>query len=332
MTKKVTIKTISAASGVSTSIVSRILSGKASQYRIAEKTTQKVMDIARKLDYRPNYFAKSLNSAQTFSIGLVFANSVDAFLGTIMEGVESRLRGTDYQMVVATCDNSPELEQLELDRMFYRQVDGIIIYPSARTFTGNYSTEHFSRQKKDTPMVVIGREIPVKANFVLFSDYEAGVEAAEIFLKSGCHRFGAVSLYRDCSSDRARIDGFTGTLQKAGVGKDNIIVLTATPGAMPTKSELKKLAGIDALFGVNSSLLINYAAALIDNKLVAKLKCYSLGGEIFQNLLPFSGTFRPMPGREMGWQAADILLNDIESDNHELSTKYLDWPDAVTID
>jgi DNA-binding LacI/PurR family transcriptional regulator len=331
MTKKVTIKTISEASGVSTSIVSRILSGKAAQYRIAEKTTKKVMDIAGELNYRPNYFAKSLNSTQTFNIGVVFANSVDGFLGTIMEGVESRLRGTDYQMVVATCDNSPELEQLELDRMFYRQVDGIIIYPSARTFTGNYSTEHFSRQKKDTPMVVIGREIPVKANFVLFSDYEAGVEAAEIFLKSACRRFGAVSLYRECSSDGNRIAGFTETLLKAGVSKDNIIVLTAKPGAMPAKSELKKLAGIDALFGVNSSLLINYAAALINNKLISNLKCYSLGVEIFQQMLPFSGTFRPMPGREMGWQAADILLDDIESDRHELCKKHLAWPDAVTI-
>jgi len=331
MTKKVTIKTISEASGVSTSIVSRILSGKAAQYRIAEKTMQKVMSIAKKLNYRPNYFAKSLNSAQTFSIGVVFANSVDAFLGTIMEGVESRLRGTDYQMVVATCDNSPELEQLELDRMLYRQVDGIIIYPSAEAFIGDYSVEHFSRQKKDTPLVVIGREIPMKANFVLFSDYEAGVEAAEIFLKSGCRRFGAVNLYKRCSSERSRIAGFTETLIKNGVAQENIIISTAVPDDNPAESELKKLAGIDALFGVNSSVLINYAAALVKNKLVSKLQCYSLGVEDFQRLLPFSGTFRPMPSREMGWQAADILLNDIESDRHDFTTKHLTWPESITI-
>jgi DNA-binding LacI/PurR family transcriptional regulator len=234
-------------------------------------------------------------------------------------------------MVVATCDNSPELEQLELDRMFYRQVDGIIIYPSAQAFTGDYSMEHFSRQKKDTPLVVIGREIPLKANFVLFSDYEAGVEAAEIFLKSGCRRFGAVNLYTGCSSERNRVAGFTETLIKNGVAQENIIISTAVPGDNPAESELEKLAGIDALFGVNSSVLINYAAALVKNKLVSKLRCYSLGVEGFQRLLPFSGTFRPMPGREMGWQAADILLSDIESDHHDFATKHLAWPEAVTI-
>lgn len=331
MTKKVTIKTISEASGFSTSIVSRILSGKAQQYRIAEKTTQKVMAIAKELNYRPNYFAKSLNSTQTFNIGVIFANSVGAFLGTIMEGVESRLRGTDYQMVVATCDNSPELERLELDRMFYRQVDGIIIYPSALTFDKNYPTEHFQQQKQNTPLVVIGREIPVKASFVLFSDYEAGAEAAEIFLKSGCRRFGAATLPIKCSSDRDRVKGFTETLEKAGVKKENIIVSTTDADNTPSQSELKRLAGIDALFAVNSSLLINYADTLAKNNLVSKLQCYSLGIERFQHMLPFSGTFRPMPGREMGWRAADILLHDIESDKHDLSQVRLPWPESLTV-
>jgi LacI family transcriptional regulator, galactose operon repressor len=331
MTKKITIKTISEASGVSTSIVSRILSGKAQQYRIAEKTRKKVMDIAKELNYRPNYFAKSLNSAQTFNIGVIFANSVGAFLGTIMEGVESRLRGTDYQMVVATCDNSPELERMELDRMFYRQVDGIIIYPSALTFDNNYPTEHFQQQKQNTPLVVIGRKIPIEANFVLFSDYEAGVEAAEIFLKSGCRRFGAANLPIKCSSDRDRIKGFTETLEKAGIKKKNIIVSNATADGMPSESELKLLDSIDALFAVNSSLLINYADTLKKNNLVSDLKCYALGVERFQHMLPFSGTFRPMPGREMGWQAAETLLHDIESDKHNLSIKRLAWPEAITI-
>jgi len=331
MTKKITIKTISEASGVSTSIVSRILSGKAKEYRIAEKTTQKVLDIAKELNYRPNYFAKSLNSTQTFNIGVIFANSVGAFLGSIMEGVESRLRGTEYQMVVATCDNSPELERMELDRMFYRQVDGIIIYPSALTFDKNYPTEHFQQQQQNTPLVVIGREIPVKANFVLFSDYEAGAEAAENFLQSGCRRFGAVTMPIKCSSDRDRIMGFTESLQKAGVSKENIIISVAGADSMPVESELNRLSDVDCLFAVNSSLLISYADALTKNNLVSNLKCYSLGVERFQNMLPFSGTFRPMPGREMGWQAAETLLRDIESDKHDFSIKRLPWPAAVTV-
>ncbi len=332
MTQKITIKTLSEASGVSTSIVSRILSGKAHQYRIADKTTQKVLAIAKKLNYRPNYFAKSLNSAQTFNIGVIFANIIDAFLGSIMEGVESRLRGTDYQMVVATCDNSPELERMELDRMFYRQVDGIIIYPSALTFDTNYPTEHFQQQKQNTPLVVIGRKIPVEADFILFSDYEAGAEAAEIFLEAGCHRFAAAHFPIKCSSDHDRIKGFTETLEKAGVNKNNIIISAANADGMPSEKELKRLEGIDALFAINSSLAINYADMLKRSNLTSNLKCYSLGIDPYQRMLPVSGTFRPMPGREMGWQAAETLLRHIESDNHKRSIKRLAWPDAVRID
>ena len=34
-----------------------------------------------------------------------------------MEGVESFIRDTEYQMVVATCENNPDLEKEEIRRM-----------------------------------------------------------------------------------------------------------------------------------------------------------------------------------------------------------------------
>ncbi len=332
MSKKVTIKTISEASGVSTSIVSRILSGKAKQYRVAEKTTEKVMAIARKLNYRPNYFAKSLNSTRTFNIGLIFANSVDSFLGSIMEGVEASLRGTECQMVVATCENSPDVEQLEIDRMLYRQVDGIIIYPSAMPSGVTYPIKHLQKIRAgSTPLVVIGREIPVEADFVLFDDFAAGREAAEIFLQKGCRKFGALTLPIECSSDNDRIAGFTSTLESAGITQNDIIISVSGANRMPDTAEIKRLREIDALFAVNTSLLINYADALVKAGKKNDFQCYALGVEDFQHMLPFSGTFRPMPGREMGRQAADILLNIIDTGNPEYSVQRLPWPPAVNI-
>ncbi len=332
MKKKVTIKTISESAGVSPSIVSRIFSGKAKQYRIAQKTERKVLALAEKLGYRPNYFAKSLNSTQTFSIGLIFANTVDSFLGSIMEGVEARLRDTEYQMVVATCDNSPELERVELERMLYRQTDGIIIYPSALPLGEVYPTAHLAQQKaKPTPFVVIGREIPFESDFVLFSDYEAGELAARNFLDTGCRKFAAVTLPIECSSNRDRIKGFTETLEKAGIDKNNIVVSVANPDNSPKRSDLKKLEGTDAMFAINSSLLVEFAHTLAKAGVISSLKGYAPGMESFQHLLPLSGTFLPMPGREMGWQAADILLDKIISGNRDFMVKRLDWPEPVII-
>ena len=203
--KNINIKQLSEIVGVSPSTVSRILSGNAAKYRIAAATEKRVMEKAAELGYRHNYFAHTLNTGRTFNIGLIFANKIDSFLGSIMEGVESRLRSTKYQMVVATCENKLAWEQEEIDRMFYRQVDGIIIYPSAPPIGQKYPTEHLRSQgAKDIPLVVVGRQIAIDTDHVLFSDYEAGKRAAENFLASGCKTFAFITLKIECAANCQR--------------------------------------------------------------------------------------------------------------------------------
>lgn len=305
------IKMISALCGTSACTVSRVLSGRAAEFRISEATAQHIREVAGKANYRPNYLARSLNTGRTFNIGLVFANTVDNYLGNIMEGVESHLRGTEYQTVVATGENDIRLQDLALRRMLHRLVDGIILYPQALPSGRTYELpEPVGKPKRHAPIVLIGRAIPVERDQVMMRDYEVGVETARYFLDLGCRRFACLTRPTNCSSDRGRQRGFTETLRKAGIPASRRLVVEEADG--PSAEGLRKIQSADALFGVNSRLLLDTVMGLRALKDVRSLRLVSVGaveGGAFMDLQLRTWT---IPGRQIGAQAARLLLWRLE--------------------
>lgn len=325
---RLNLRSISKLCGVSTCTVSRVLSGRAAEFRISEATAEKVLAVARKAGYRPNYLAQSLNIGRTYKIGLVFANSVDAFLGSIMEGVEARLRSTAYQMVVATCDNSPEIQDQELTRMLHRQVDGVILYPPAlpqgRT---RRAPAALDPRRVRTPVVVIGRAIPLESDEVMFADYEAGAGVAKHFLERGCRRFAIITHRTDCSSDLGRQQGCAETLGKNGVPSSRIAVIAEDGG--PSAAALGKLAKADAAFGVNTGLLLDYVARLRD---VRRMRLASVGVVQGADLMGLDLKMLVPPTREMGEQAAETLLWRLEHPRAACTQIELPMSEVVTGD
>ena len=62
--KKISLKDIAEAAGVSTALVSFVLNGKKKEYRVGEETAQRILKIANEMNYQPNLAAKSLRSEE----------------------------------------------------------------------------------------------------------------------------------------------------------------------------------------------------------------------------------------------------------------------------
>ncbi len=54
---------------------------------VSEKTRQKILNLAKKLDYQPNYVAKSLISKRSYTIGLIVNNIADPFSPELALGI-----------------------------------------------------------------------------------------------------------------------------------------------------------------------------------------------------------------------------------------------------
>ena len=77
--KKISLKDIAEAAGVSTALVSFVLNGKKKEYRVGEETAQRILKIANEMNYQPNLAAKSLRSGKTETIGLVVSDISNPF-------------------------------------------------------------------------------------------------------------------------------------------------------------------------------------------------------------------------------------------------------------
>src|SRR5438445_9701659 len=67
----VTLKAVAAHLGLSPGTVSAVLNDAPSAKHIPKVTRERIVAAARKLDYRPNFFARSLRKQRTFTIGVI---------------------------------------------------------------------------------------------------------------------------------------------------------------------------------------------------------------------------------------------------------------------
>lgn len=119
-----TIHDVARRAGVSTSTVSRSLSGGS---RVSEETRERVRRIAGELGFRPSRSAQALRSSRSGTIGLLAPNlenpiSYDHLRATIRKAHEY-----GYTVLVGDGQESPEIQDAELARMRDYRVDGVII-------------------------------------------------------------------------------------------------------------------------------------------------------------------------------------------------------------
>jgi DNA-binding LacI/PurR family transcriptional regulator len=118
---------IAAATGVSRSTVSRILSKAPLQVAISPRTRQRVQAAARNLGYRPNPLARALRGAPTMLLGAIVRDITDPFFAGAIEAVSGEARARGYNIVLGHA-HARATEALALATMLEaRQCDAILL-------------------------------------------------------------------------------------------------------------------------------------------------------------------------------------------------------------
>src|SRR5215470_9279667 len=93
---KVTLKTIADFLGLTPGTVSAALNNSAAARSIPERTKKRIITAAKELNYRPNYFARSLRLQRTYTIGVIAEEIGDAYGAMVISGVEEYLRQHNF--------------------------------------------------------------------------------------------------------------------------------------------------------------------------------------------------------------------------------------------
>lgn len=205
----VTVLDVAREAGVSPSTVSRILNGTA---RVTSDKRSAVEAAIRKLDFRPNLFARSLKTGTTMTVGILTQDVESPFYGRAMKGIEAGLAGTGYApiMVSGHWNAAEEAERVRL--LMARRIDGLVI------LTGHLDDRQIAEFARHQPIVVTGRQLDAPQVRALTLDQEAGGHLATRHLLSLGHRriahIAGPSDHTDATDRRA---GYERALREAGI-------------------------------------------------------------------------------------------------------------------
>jgi len=174
--------------GVSRTTASYVINGKAKQYRVSDKTVEKVMAVVREHNYHPNAVAAGLRAGRTRSIGLVIPDLENTSYTRIANYLERQARQRGYQLLIACSEDQPDNEMRCVEHLLQRQVDAIIVstaLPPEHPFYQRWATDPF-------PIIALDRALDPD-HFI--SVVGADQEDAEMLSRELRHFTGDAVLY-----------------------------------------------------------------------------------------------------------------------------------------
>jgi DNA-binding LacI/PurR family transcriptional regulator len=322
---------------LSQTTVSLVLNNSPSAKSIPPETRQRVMEAAERLNYRPNYFARSLRQSRSMSVGVLAPDLSEGYFTRVMSGVVEQLTAAHYFYFTACHDWKKELIEQYPRMLVERAVDGFLLLNTPADAI-----------QVPVPVVAISAHSAVENVTNIVLDHHAAVEQALKHLYELGHRKIAFmrgpraipdSEYRwesilevgremGLKIDPAhviRIDT-AGWSMKAGIHP-----MAPEIGYKPMKALLEKSRDFTAIFCFNDISAIGAIRALKDAGCSVPGDVSVVGFDDIQSAAystPSLTTVR-QPLMEMGRRGAEILLDRIAHKEKEYPGEITMMPELI---
>ena len=106
--------------------MSAVLNNAPSSKHIPKVTRERIVAAARKLDYRPNFFAQTLRKHRTYTLGVIAHEIGDGYSASIIAGIEDSARQRNYFFVTGVHRHDVELFEKYSRLLLQRGAEAII--------------------------------------------------------------------------------------------------------------------------------------------------------------------------------------------------------------
>ena len=196
-----TILDVARAAGVSLGTVSNVLNGRSN---VSARRRASVDAAIATLGYVPNGLAQSLRRQRSRVIGLCMPLSSNAYFAALLEAFETIAAAQGYELMQVLSRHDPALELRRVRALIARQVDGLIVVPSA---DAHATFEAIAAA--GLPAVMVDRTAAdERFDYVTLDDRGAMAEATHALLRAGHRRLLFVVRHPNLVTTRERIGGF----------------------------------------------------------------------------------------------------------------------------
>lgn len=321
MPRRVTIDDVARLAEVHKATVSRALNAQ-TRDQVNAETLKRVKRAARQLGYVPNAMARSLRTSRSMTIGVIIPDLMNPIFPPIIRGIEHVLQAQGYTVLIANTDSHDDVEISVFESLLQRRVDGFILA------TGRLDDQPVVDEavSADVPVVLVNRGSGLGGFPLVGGDNASGIDMAVSHLVELGHRHVLHAAGPpNFSTTRSRAEAFEIAATRAAVEHDTMYAKALTIEAgVDVAAEILGRGGRCPTALVAGNDLV--ALGLIRRLRAAGLHCPENVSVVGFNDMPFAEDFWPplttvhMPLREIGSEAARLLLRGIEAGEQEGAT------------
>lgn len=265
--KKTTIKTIAQKAGVTPASVSLALNDRPG---LSPQTRQKIIRIAKELNYQPDLVARSMIKKKSQTIGLLVNNVSDPFFARMVDIVETVADNNGYSVIVCNVHNNSDLEKRHIDILDGKRVDGMVIAAV------NCDSPHIKNLvEKDYPLVfvhrrVYDREVSKRVHHIILDNHNAGYDAVTHLFRLGHDRIAVLAGTLKSSANVERTEGVKKALQEHGIFNSSCIVEcnnSKEEAYVATEKLIRNKKPPTAFFALDDDMAVSSREALLKNGL-----------------------------------------------------------------
>lgn len=261
----VTLKDIARETGLSQATVSLALAGSP---LVSEKTGKRVQEAAERMGYVPNAAARNLVGRASDTVGLIVPDISNPYFGALAQEIDGSTRKFGCRLLIATSNDSHEIEKEIIDQFVSNRVKGVLIAPT------NYDVVHteFIRklEKYDIKYLFVTSYYQnIKAPCVMTDLEKGSFDLVNYLLDLGHEDIYMLGADRDIIPTYSRAEGYRRAYRAHGLEADearfvNCISTTFERAYGATLQLLADAANLDAIICINDIMALGTLRALLD--------------------------------------------------------------------
>ena len=255
--KRVTIRDVAAAAGVSHQTVSRVLNRRPD---VADETRARVWQVIEEMNYRPSAIARSLSQQRSLTLGIVTAGLKYVGPSHTLNGITKQAEALGYTLLLKELPDfhANDVQPL-LNSLLERRVDGILWAVPEVGDNRGWLEKQLDRLAM--PMIFMTMEARPGVSTVAIDNYAGGRIATEHLLQQGFRHIAHISGPLDWWEARQRQAGWRDALLAAGVPKGQLHTEEGTWSSASGERAIGRLLAsypeMDAVFAGNDQMALS---------------------------------------------------------------------------
>lgn len=209
---KVTIKDVAREAEVSVATASMAINNKRG---VNAETRNKVLKIAQKLAYVPNYSARSLVTQDSKSIGLLVPEIINPYYSSIVDIMAKLAEQKGYTLLLGISNSKSHTEKMYIESFMERRVLGVIVVPMLRDHPDIGHLEMMRAER--IPMVFCTETYDNCTEPCVMCDFSSGeYEMTRYLLDKGLKNICFLNVRMDANFTKLRLHGFMKAMTEMG--------------------------------------------------------------------------------------------------------------------